>query len=132
MSEQVYRCPKCKANMVERKYAQLTRYYQCDSCRGLMLPREGLEALRQQWLSEVVVDTGDVRVGRVHNRIPGVECPSCECAMERIADSEQAHVHLDFCAPCDLVYLDAGELTDLKQLTLSDYILDFFAGFDKN
>ena len=132
MSEQVYRCPKCKANMFASDYAKLTQYYQCDSCKGLMLSKKGLETLREQWLSEIVVDTGDVKVGRAHNRMPGVECPCCEKAMDRIADAEQAHVNLDFCADCDLVYLDAGELTDLKHWTLSDYILDFFAGFDKN
>jgi Zn-finger nucleic acid-binding protein len=42
--------------------------------------------------------------------------------MKRVQDSEQVHITMDSCSACDGVFLDAGELTDMKSLTLMDHV----------
>jgi Zn-finger nucleic acid-binding protein len=42
--------------------------------------------------------------------------------MEHHADTEQTHITLDICPACTGVILDAGELTDLKSVTLMDHV----------
>ena len=42
--------------------------------------------------------------------------------MEPTYDPEQIHIWYEVCANCDGIWLDAGELTDLKYQTLMDRI----------
>jgi Zn-finger nucleic acid-binding protein len=35
---------------------------------------------------------------------------------------DQTHIILDICPACDGVFLDAGELTDIKNVTLMDHV----------
>jgi Zn-finger nucleic acid-binding protein len=51
--------------------------------------------------------------------------------MERIKDHEQSHITLDSCSNCSSVFLDAGELTDMKSLTLMDHVRRLLARLGK-
>ena len=51
--------------------------------------------------------------------------------MQRVADTQQSHVTLDACPACDGIFLDAGELSDLKSITLMDHLRRLLAIFEK-
>ena len=127
-----FECPKCQSVMKAHRYGTDIDYFKCVGCKGLLLGWATLQNLRAEWMADTVVDTGSVSIGSENNLINPVSCASCKKPMVRLPDEQQVHICLDFCAVCDLVYLDAGELTDLKQLTPIDHIWDFFMRFRKN
>jgi Zn-finger nucleic acid-binding protein len=51
--------------------------------------------------------------------------------MDRMQDEEQGHITLDVCGACDGVFLDAGELTDIKNITLMDHVRRLLAMLGK-
>jgi Zn-finger nucleic acid-binding protein len=60
-----------------------------------------------------------------------IDCPECGTRMRRIKDHEQTHITLDSCSNCSSVFLDAGELTDMKSLTLMDHVRRLLARLGK-
>lgn len=51
--------------------------------------------------------------------------------MDRISDPEQAHVWMEACAPCNKIFLDAGEFTDLNYNNVVDRIRGWRKGWRK-
>ena len=45
--------------------------------------------------------------------------------MNRLVDPEQKHIWFEQCASCDGSYFDAGELTDLATVSISDFFKRF-------
>jgi Zn-finger nucleic acid-binding protein len=93
----------------------------CTGCKGIFCTRETLQDLRDEWHCDAVLDKGNPAQGARRNEMLNVICPDCGSAMEHIADAEQPHITLDSCTGCDGVFLDAGELTDMKSVTLMDH-----------
>ena len=98
------------------------RICRCTSCHGLFCNMNTLAKMRDEWLTDTVLDIGDAKRGAVHNEMTDVPCPECGTIMEHHADDEQSHITLDICPACTGVILDAGELTDLKSVTLMDHV----------
>ncbi len=69
-----------------------------------------------------MLDKGSAAAGAKHNEMRDIACPDCGTTMDRVKDREQSHITLDSCPDCDGVFLDAGELTDMKSLTLMDHV----------
>ena len=88
--------------------------------------------LKKAWLSESIVDPEPFALGRSAEEEGKISCPSCDKEMTTLVDPEQSHVCLDYCDDCRLLYFDAGEFTDLKQLTLMDYIWSFIAKLNRS
>lgn len=120
-------CPKCDGTLQPQQYAGEIEYAKCDGCAGLLMSELAFEELRNTWLSESIVDPVPFPVGRAVDEITKIICPVCEAEMTTLVDPQQSHVCLDCCQSCELLYFDAGEFTDLKQLTLMDYIWSFLA-----
>jgi hypothetical protein len=78
--------------------------------------------MRDEWLVDTVLDTGSPTEGARYNDVLDVSCPSCGAGMDRVQDEDQTHIILDICSSCDGVFLDAGELTDIKNITLMDHV----------
>jgi hypothetical protein len=94
----------------------------CTGCSGLFCKWQTLQQLRDEWLSDAVLDQGNATLGAKHNAMLDIHCPDCGATMARVQDLEQAHITLDTCSECDGVFLDAGELTDMKSVTLMDHV----------
>ena len=52
-------------------------------------------------------------------------CPRDQSALVTVPDSRQSHVEIDVCRQCGGVLLDAGELKDLSEFTLSERLKAF-------
>ena len=115
-------CPKCANAMLPVEFGTDINVMRCIGCRGLYCERDVLEQMRDEWLVDTVLDTGSAADGAKYNEIRDIPCPGCGATMDHVQDREQSHITLDVCAACEGVFLDAGELTDMKNVTLMDHI----------
>ena len=115
-------CPKCHALMETVEFGTDIVVQRCTGCHGLFCKWQTLQKLRDEWLSEAVLDQGTPALGAKHNDILDIRCPDCSATMARVKDQEQTHITLDSCPDCDCVFLDAGELTNMKSVTLMDHV----------
>lgn len=112
-------CPKCNSNMeqVPTPFGEVER---CVSCKGLWLDHFEHDDIKQ--IAEGV-DVGSPEVGKEYNKIDDVKCPVCaNSKLLRMVDNAQPHIWFESCPTCYGRFYDAGELTDLSQLTFSDFI----------
>ncbi|MEM7097517.1 MAG: zf-TFIIB domain-containing protein [Pseudomonadota bacterium] len=114
--------------MEVKTYGRKITLHRCCECAGLFCDPEVLREMRREWMSEVVLDTGDIGVGRALNQIEDIMCPACGIAMQKTFDPKQTHIWFESCEQCEGIYLDAGEFTDLKFDTLMDRLRDFLKG----
>jgi uncharacterized protein len=122
-------CPKCHHPMRAKEFGTDLTVQRCEHCGGLFCARGVLPRLRREWLAETVLDTGDPRSGRQRDAQREVDCPACGQRMRSESDPGQPHIHLEHCPDCQGVFLDAGELTDLKSVTLMDSLLKLLRRF---
>ncbi|MEH6587356.1 MAG: zf-TFIIB domain-containing protein [Halioglobus sp.] len=121
------KCPKCGCAMEAIKYNADIEVQRCIGCVGLYSDLASLGLMRDDTLVDKILDTGSKSVGARHNDMQDTQCPRCCTIMERLEDSEKARVILDVCHSCDGVFLDAGELTDLKHISLMDRVRKLLA-----
>lgn len=123
-------CPKCNAEMSTVEFGTDITIRRCNGCAGILTDRETLQRMRDEWLADSVLDIGAHTPGLKSTRNSGeISCPCCGSKMKLVRDEEQQHIILDICPTCDAVFLDAGELTDIKTLTLIDHIRSLLRRF---
>jgi Zn-finger nucleic acid-binding protein len=117
------RCPKCRSDM-EQIMIDDTEIDRCSSCHGLWFDDGELEKMRNKEAA-TVLDIGDVKIGKQQNEIEHYRCPRCAGAMNRLVDPEQPHIWFEQCESCKGSFFDAGELTDLATVSVSDFFKRF-------
>ena len=113
------RCPKCRADMEPVVYEGI-EIDRCGVCNGIWFDAGELDALKDVDAAGRI-DIGDRQQGRRLNRTDDYPCPRCSGEMLRIVDEQQKHIWFETCKDCSGSFLDAGELRDLSQVTLSDF-----------
>ena len=124
-------CPKCHGAMESVEFGTDVEIKRCSGCAGLYCERQTLQRMPDEWLADTVLDNGSAAEGARHNEIRDIPCPGCGTTMDRVQDQEQSHIILDVCSACEGVFLDAGELTDMKTVTLMDQVLGLLGRFSK-
>ena len=119
------RCPKCRADM-DQVMVDDTEVDRCSNCHGLWFDEGELSKMRNKEAA-AALDIGDARTGKTHNKIEDYRCPRCAGAMNRLVDPEQPHIWFERCDDCRGTFFDAGELTDLATLSISDFFKRFTA-----
>jgi Zn-finger nucleic acid-binding protein len=117
------RCPKCRADM-QQVLIDGTEIDRCSSCHGLWFDEGELGRLCNQEAA-AVLDIGDIKTGKAHNRIEHYRCPRCAGPMNRMADPAQPHIWFEQCDSCQGSFFDAGELRDLATVSASDFFKRF-------
>ena len=120
-------CPKCDSAMEILNYGPEITVHRCLGCRGLFCKRKTLEMIKSEWLADSVLDSGDPKTGRELDKKRGIDCPECGTLMDSVSDQKQVHITIESCPACDGLFLDTGELTDLKRVTLIDHIRGLIA-----
>jgi PAT family beta-lactamase induction signal transducer AmpG len=113
------RCPKCRAEM-EQIMIDDTEVDRCTDCHGLWFDDGELSKLRSKEAA-AALDIGDIKTGKEHNKIENYRCPRCAGPMNRLVDPEQTHIWFEQCESCNGSFFDAGELTDLATISMSDF-----------
>ncbi|HAI13923.1 MAG TPA: hypothetical protein DCM28_19625 [Phycisphaerales bacterium] len=119
------RCPKCQNTMREVDFEGLT-IERCECCKGLWFDLHECKKLIAIKGSEII-DAGSPSVGEEHNKLGVYDCPKCLHRMSQMVDHQQPHIWYEQCPGCGGVYLDAGEFSDLKDVTVMDMLKGWFA-----
>ena len=72
-----------------------------------------------------MLDIGDIKTGKEQNKIEQYRCPRCGGPMNRLVDPGQPHIWFEQCGSCHGTFFDAGELTDLATVSVSDFFKRF-------
>ncbi|MEJ2766012.1 zf-TFIIB domain-containing protein [Photobacterium sp. MCCC 1A19761] len=116
------KCPKCKSDF-EQLHTPLGDVERCTDCKGLWVDIYELEDVKP--IAESL-DTGDVEVGKEFNKIGHIDCPVCpNNQLLRMVDPKQPHIWFESCPTCYGRFYDAGELIDLSEYTISDFLKKF-------
>lgn len=90
----------------------------CPRCGGLWLDALELDKLRADKDAARRADRASPGTAPGQKaRVPGL-CPRDRSPLIAMADREQPHVHFESCTVCGGVFLEAGELRDLSELTI--------------
>lgn len=116
------RCPKCRADMEQVNY-EGTEIDRCTICNGIWFDAGEIEILRDKQAA-AAIDIGDEKTGKESNVIDRYQCPRCSGAMVRVVDPRQTHIWYETCGSCHGSYLDAGELRDLSNASITDFFRD--------
>ena len=119
------RCPKCRADMEQIDY-EGTEIDRCTICSGIWFDTGEIDVLRDM-KAATTIDTGNAKKGKQSNAIDSYQCPRCSGAMVRVVDPKQTHIWYETCSSCHGSYLDAGELRDLSNVSISDFFKSFAA-----
>jgi len=77
----------------------------CPRCKGIWFDKEELESLLRVGAKELRVPSGAERAGRL--------CPRCSEALLGFT-YPQTYVQVEMCKTCGGLWLDAGELAEIK------------------
>jgi Zn-finger nucleic acid-binding protein len=94
-----------------------TEVDRCVRCGGLWFDALEEEEIRGR-PGSVAIDTGPAWQAAMHNVQPKVFCPVDGTLMLRMVDSAQPDIWVESCPVCHGTFLDAGELTELKEHTV--------------
>jgi len=117
------RCPKCRSDM-QQIVIDGTEVDRCSTCHGLWFDDGELSKLRNK-KAAAMLDIGDVATGKKQNEIENYRCPRCAGAMIRLVDPGQPHIWFERCGSCHGSFFDAGEMTDLVTVSVSDFFKRF-------
>ena len=112
-------CPKCSRPMETKTFKNI-ELDRCTGCFGIFCDQAAIEAGKDVWLSEAVLDVGYESTGERYDKVDDINCPTCNVKMEKISDPVQTHIWMEACPQCEKIFLDAGEFTDLKHNTMLD------------
>lgn len=122
------RCPKCSSELETKTYGRKILVRRCKACFGLFCKPDVLMEMRREWHSEIVLDSGNPKIGIQLNEMGEIDCPECGIQMDRTFDPVQRHIWFESCSQCEGMWFDAGEFSDLKYDTFMDRIRDYLTG----
>jgi len=121
-------CPKCPGVLEPRTYGRKIKVHRCSDCGGLWCKPNVLLEMKKEWMSEVVLDSGDPKLGAALDKLGDIRCPEHRVPMDKKTDERQTHIWYESCPNCGGMFFDAGEFTDLKYDTLMDRVRDLVKG----
>lgn len=106
-------CPRCRAALVSASLDG-EAVALCDACDGLLAPRESFARVvrtRRMTFSGIEITPQPIEASELSRQ---VQCPRCARTMETHPYFGSGAVVVDSCAGCGLIWLDAGELTEIE------------------
>ena len=113
-------CPKCRTMMRRQRVGEID-VDRCQSCEGLWLDALEKEKLLRRPKDARAADAGSA-IPRHRPPSQIIFCPRDTSRLIRLVDVDQPHVGFESCTVCGGVFLDAGELTDLSEVTLGEWV----------
>lgn len=98
----------------------------CPRCGGIWLDAGELTRLKANRALAAGLDGGPARGVSRRHLIGAPRCPRDGTAMHLARDLEQAHVKVEQCAGCRGIFLDSGELRDVTDTTIREWIAGLF------
>lgn len=121
VTDDAIRCPK-DSIVMQRMFVGAIGVDRCPRCRGIWLDRGELAALLLTRGAAATVEHEDPATSVRRHQVGEARCPRDGASMREVRDRKQRHVAYEECPSCRGIFLDAGELTDLSELTLRERI----------
>jgi Zn-finger nucleic acid-binding protein len=112
--------------MEEISYGGDLKIDRCTHCNGLWFDKGEEQLLKQKWMGDAL-DIGKPSKGKKWDAVDEVACPRCGQNMKRAPDPDQPHIWYEICEDHGM-FMDAGEFTDFKHETLSDWFRSLIKG----
>lgn len=114
-------CPKDQGQMLHADAGGIW-VERCDCCGGIWLDCGELDRLLRDKKVVQEVDTGSALTLRRFSlsAVGTRKCPRDGAVLTTLRHPEQGHIEIDRCPSCLGVFLDAGELKDLADFSLSE------------
>lgn len=106
---------------MDRLDCGLVEIDRCPICGGIWLDHGELTRLRNTDTARAA-DVGPAKAARLRRVVGALRCPRDQRPLEHAADIEQPHVSVEHCFGCRGIFLDAGELRDLGELTIREWL----------
>ena len=119
-SEDALRCPLCAVRMSEALLDGCHAVMFCEACRGVLMARErfaDVVQVRRAWPSGPPGEPSPIDPREFDRH---VFCPGCGARMSTHPYFGPGSVVIDTCDPCDLVWLDLGELRQIADAPGAD------------
>ncbi len=115
------KCPKCD-NVMQKVSVEDIEVDCCGNCEGIWFDLREHDHLKDIRGSEDRIDMGDPAKGDQMNAVRNIHCPRCTVQLVKLFMHDQTHIKYEQCATCGGVFLDAGEFTDFKQMTVAEKV----------
>jgi Zn-finger nucleic acid-binding protein len=113
-------CPNCGERMIEENFGRARVDVCADGCHGIWFAWDELQLVDRQGKGmgpalerALQAEPRDIDDDRV------LDCPGCGVELEAGPYAIAPTVRIDQCADCGGIFLDAGELADLRQQPLT-------------
>jgi Zn-finger nucleic acid-binding protein len=99
----------------------------CDTCRGLWFDTLEMDRVAKDRRAVAAVDSGGIGGTHASPKRPAeMHCPRDKGLLITMHALGQPHITYESCKVCGGAFLDAGELTDLNELTLRERLQRLF------
>lgn len=120
-------CPRCRGAMrVVRAGAFAVD--RCDTCKGLWFDTLELDRVAKDRKGAALVDSDRNAGTHASPRRPAtMHCPRDKSTLISMRALGQSHISYESCKVCGGTFLDAGELTDLSEVTIRERLKAMFS-----
>ena len=117
-------CPKCNGVM-QKVSVEEFEVDCCGSCEGVWFDLREHDHLKDIRGSEDRIDMGSTEKGEAMDAVRDINCPRCGVKLVKLSMVDQTHIKYEQSATCGGVFLDAGEFTDFKHLSVTERVKRF-------
>jgi Zn-finger nucleic acid-binding protein len=106
-------CPVCASSLAGALLDTVHPIQYCERCRGVLLPRSvfvDATATRRAFAISAPIPPAPLDQRELERHVP---CPKCRRAMDVHPYYGPGNVVMDTCTPCNLIWLDFGELEQI-------------------
>lgn len=107
------RCPVCATAMAHALLDNEHPIDFCSRCRGILLPRTSFALVtqkRRSWATSPPTGPSPLNRDELRRQLA---CPACGRRFDTYPHSGPGNVIIDNCVPCDLIWLDFGEMRQI-------------------
>ena len=119
-------CPRCRTAMRSTR-AGAFMLDRCDTCRGLWFDTLELDRVAKDRSAVAAIDSAARNETHASPKRPTVmHCPRDKAMLITMHALGQPHISYESCKVCGGAFLDAGELSDLSEVTVRERLIQFF------
>lgn len=119
------RCPH-DARLMEKVAIGDFTIDRCAGCGGMWFDARELGKVLTSKHGVEKLDIGAVVKSNASGSLGELHCPRDKSLLITTTDTTQSHIHMDACTVCGGVFLNAGELQDLSEVTLKERLRSLF------
>lgn len=121
------KCPKCKPiNLSPMKLEGKLPVMGCRSCEGTLISLLHYRDWAERFETSFDIETVELKTVEGKDTKTALVCPKCASLMTKYKITGDNSNRLDLCANCDEAWLDQGEWSLMKSLTLTQDLPDVF------